>query len=255
VYGDASFRTNEGRSTITTNEEAYEEDVYEDDQQTQTFKSVSENNAPPASSSAGVSVSFSNSFPETISLFWQGNNDDVVKIGDIEAFSQIDVTTFYGHTFFATYQGRTEKLQASKVIMRSKSSYAFEPTEKKVTKNPHVKFLKSRTTAMSAKFRCFVPSTVHIWYDNGLGGSFQGSLTLGKEYTINTYEGHVFFFTEGDDKTKEYARFVMDKDQVRVTMGTVAISCLYLMLKNVKVKDKKTKPNLKKAVPLKKPPQ
>ena len=230
LYGDASFRTNEGRSTITTNEEAYEEAAYEDDQQTQTFKSVSENNAPPASSSAGVSVSFSNSFPETISLFWQGNNDDVVKIGDIEAFSQIDVTTFYGHTFFATYQGRTEKLQASKVIMRSKSSYAFEPTEKKVTKNPHVKFLKSRTTAMSAKFRCFVPSTVHIWYDNGLGGSFQGSLTLGKEYTINTYEGHVFFFTEGDDKTKEYARFVMDKDQVRVTMGTVAISCLYLML-------------------------
>ena len=46
------------------------------------------------------------------------------------------------------------------------------------------------------------------------GGSFQGSLTLGKEYTINTYEGHVFFFTEGDDKTKEYARFNMNKEQV-----------------------------------------
>ena len=167
VYGDASFRTNEGRSTIATTEESYEEDVYEDEQQTQTFKSESESNAPRAPS-AGVSVSFSNSFPETISLFWQGDNDDVVKIGDIEAFSHIDVTTFYGHTFFATYQGRTEKLQASKVIMRSKSSYTFEPTEKKVTKNPHVKFLNSRTTAISAKFRCFVPSTVHIWYDNGL---------------------------------------------------------------------------------------
>ena len=51
------------------------------------------------------------------------------------------------------------------------------------------------------------------------GGSFQGSLTLGKEYTINTYEGHVFFFTEGDDKTKEYARFIMNKDQVRLTNG------------------------------------
>ena len=224
MYGDASYRTNEGRSTIATNEESYEEDVYEDDQQTQTFKSE------PASS-AGVSVTFGNSFPETISLFWQGDNNEVVQIGDIEAFSRIDVTTFYGHTFFATYQGRTEKLQASKVIMRSKSSYTFEPTEKKVTKNPHVKFLNSRTTAMSAKFRCFVTSTVHIWYDNGLGGSFQGSLTLGKEYTINTYEGHVFFFTEGDDKTKEYARFVMDKDQVSVWLARelyVCISYVYM---------------------------
>ena len=52
-----------------------------------------------------------------------------------------------------------------------------------------------------------------------VGGSFQGSLTLGKEYTINTYEGHVFFFTEGDDKTKEYARFIMNKDQVWFTNG------------------------------------
>ena len=117
---------------------------------------------------AGASVTFNNKFSEPISLFWQGDND-VVKIGDIEAFSQIDVSTFYGHTFFATYQGRTEKIQTNKVIMRSKSSYTFEPTEKKLTKNPHVKLLNSQTTAMSAKFRCFVPSTVHIWYDNGLG--------------------------------------------------------------------------------------
>ncbi len=72
------------------------------------------------------------------------------------------------------------------------------------------------------------------------GGSFQGSLTLGKEYTINTYEGHVFFFTEGDDKTKEYARFNMNKEQVwlikRVGWGwltceppmlNMILSCVY----------------------------
>ena len=34
-----------------------------------------------------------------------------------------------------------------------------------------------------------------MWYDDGMGGSFQGTLTLGKESTTNTYEGHVFFFT------------------------------------------------------------
>ena len=39
-----------------------------------------------------------------------------------------------------------------------------------------------------------VPS-MDMWYEDGLGGSFQGTLTLGKESTTNTYEGHVFFFT------------------------------------------------------------
>ena len=98
--------------------------------------------------------------------------------------------------------------------MKSTTNYVFEPIGKTVTKNPLVTILNVKTTAMSAKFRCFVPSKVHIWYDNGQDGSFQGSLTLGKEYTINTYEGHIFYFTEGDVKTKEYARFVMNKDQV-----------------------------------------
>lgn len=53
---------------------------------------------------------------------------------------------------------------------------------------------------------------VKIWYENNNGGSFQGSLSLGKEYTLNTYEGHVFFFTN-DAWTKEYARLVMRKDR------------------------------------------
>jgi hypothetical protein len=83
--------------------------------------------------------------------------------------------------------------------------------------HPSVKILNSRTTAVSAKFRSMVRDPIKIWYENGSGGSFQGALALGKEYTLNTYEGHVFFFTN-DAKTIEFARFRMRKDQVRLPL-------------------------------------
>lgn len=79
--------------------------------------------------------------------------------------------------------------------------------------HPSVKLLNARTTAVSAKFRSLITEPIKIWYENNQGGSFQGSLSLGKEYTLNTYEGHVFFFTN-EEKTVEYARHVMRKDQV-----------------------------------------
>lgn len=53
-----------------------------------------------------------------------------------------------------------------------------------------------------------------MWYDDGRGGSSQGSLELGKEYTVNSYEGHVFFFTRQGDKSKVFARHVVSGDKV-----------------------------------------
>jgi hypothetical protein len=88
------------------------------------------------------------------------------------------------------------------------------PTSASRPMHHSVKILNQRTTAVSAKFRSMVPETVKIWYENGRGGSFQGTLTLGKEYTLNTYEDHVFFFTN-EAKTKEFARFRMNKNRVR----------------------------------------
>ena len=41
---------------------------------------------------------------------------------------------------------------------------------------------------------------------------------MGKETTTNTYEGHVFYFTEPGDKNKELARFTMDKNVVGMLM-------------------------------------
>ena len=62
--------------------------------------------------------------------------------------------------------------------------------------------------------RNFAPETIHIWYEDGKGGLFQGQLDEGAEYTINTYEGHHFFFTSATDKTNIYGRWEMNKEQV-----------------------------------------
>jgi len=97
--------------------------------------------------------------------------------------------------------------------------------------HPSVKLLNSRTTAVSAKFRSLIPEPIKIWYENNQGGSFQGSLSLGKEYTLNTYEGHVFFFTN-EEKTVEFARHVMRKDQVFSANFTHSVTLLVFCTNN-----------------------
>ena len=75
-------------------------------------------------------------------------------------------------------------------------SYSLGPDKPSNIKiHPAVKFLNQVSTSTSAKFKCLAPA-IDMWYDDGKDGSFQGTLTVGKESTINTYEGHVFFFTE-----------------------------------------------------------
>jgi hypothetical protein len=94
-----------------------------------------------------------------------------------------------------------------------KATEALVPSSSARPLHPSVKYLNQRTTAVSAKFRSMIPGTIKIWFENGAGGSFQGSLGLGKEYTLNTYEGHEFFFTN-EEKSKEFGRFKMRKEQV-----------------------------------------
>lgn len=82
---------------------------------------------------------------------------------------------------------------------------------------PHVFPLHPREQArgaMAAKFRSLVPYKIRIFYEDGRGGTEQGHLSLGQETTTNTYEGHVFFFTDYRNKLKEIARFTMTKDTV-----------------------------------------
>jgi hypothetical protein len=76
-----------------------------------------------------------------------------------------------------------------------------------------VSIIGVRTTAVSAKFRCLC-AAVDYYYDDGGEGTLQGSLLMGKEATTNSYEGHVFFFTEKGNKKKEIARFKISRDKV-----------------------------------------
>lgn len=79
---------------------------------------------------------------------------------------------------------------------------------------PFYRVLNTVSTSVNAKFRNLVPTTIDVWYEDGRGGSSQGTLSLGMEYTVNTYEGHVFFFTEHGDKSRVLARHLVSKDKV-----------------------------------------
>jgi hypothetical protein len=80
---------------------------------------------------------------------------------------------------------------------------------------PFIQFLNRVSTSASAKFRSLVPQPIDVWYDDGREGTYQGNLELGKEYTVNSYEGHVFYFTAKGNKNKVFARHTVSQDQVR----------------------------------------
>jgi hypothetical protein len=69
-----------------------------------------------------------------------------------------------------------------------------------------------RTTACAAKFRSLSSRTINMWWEDGKGGLFQGTLQPGQESTTNTYEGHVFFFTDSKNKQDVISRIVITKD-------------------------------------------
>jgi hypothetical protein len=70
-----------------------------------------------------------------------------------------------------------------------------------------------RTTACAAKFRSLSSRRINMWWEDGKGGQFQGALLPGQESTTNTYEGHVFFFTDMKDKTDIIFRVVITPDR------------------------------------------
>ena len=91
---------------------------------------------------------------------------------------------------------------------------ASDPITSSVLNHPQITIMHEPTTAMTARFRCLSPSPVDYYYFDGRKGTFQGSLTVGKETSVNTYEGHVFYFTLAGQPNNEISRFSMDKNQV-----------------------------------------
>jgi hypothetical protein len=188
--------------------------------------------------SAGVAVSFLNTFTDkSISVNWDSERpgEDAVHMFDIPAKHNSNLNTFVGHRFFFTdpEDPANERIDEV-VIIPKKRTYVIGPNSeasklatstpraqpsyelsagKALTADGRVTVIGRPTTSMSAKFRCLAKE-VDYYYDDGREGTFQGTLTQGKETTTNTYEGHVFYFTKKGKKHEEIARFSMRKDQV-----------------------------------------
>lgn len=169
-----------------------------------------------------MSVKLLNPSNSSITIYWAGDGADGSErhIGVIPPSGSININTFTGHAFFAKRMDTDERLPYDFIAKRRSTTHTFgsgAPTvqqDDQTTNHLRVKILGVRTTAMNARFRSLTPSSVDYWYDDGGEGVYQGTLTVGKEASINTYEGHVFYFTESKNKQREVIRFVMDKDTV-----------------------------------------
>jgi hypothetical protein len=182
-------------------------------------------------------VTVVNLYDKEISLYWESpdeTDDEEYFMFTMEANGTVGINTFNGHRFYTKETKTSERLPYVIDVDEASATYTIggqnEPltyemlsTEDETDQkyklpsniNP-VTIMGYRTTAMSAKFRCLCKA-VDYYYDDGLEGTFQGSLTLGIETTTNSYEGHVFFFTEKGNKKKEIARYTMKQDQVKRT--------------------------------------
>lgn len=72
-------------------------------------------------------------------------------------------------------------------------------------KHTHI-FSISITTSMSTSIPIHVLIQIHIY--------MHIHIHTGQEYTVNSYEGHVFFFTAQNNKLLEYARVTCTEQQV-----------------------------------------
>jgi len=164
-----------------------------------------------------------NNYDHILDIYWsagdiESNNNDVM-IAQLNPAEDSIVNTFEGHTFYGIVANenrvRAEPFQIT--ISKHISAYSFGPSTSSTAKSKHphpaIKILDKKSYSVAAKFRCLLPACDY-YYDDGRGGSFQGTLNgWGKETTTNSYAGHVFFFTEKGDKSKEIARFTIKEDQ------------------------------------------
>eukprot|EP00596_Hydrurales_sp_CCMP1899_P002160 CAMPEP_0119036200 /NCGR_PEP_ID=MMETSP1177-20130426/3728_1 /TAXON_ID=2985 /ORGANISM="Ochromonas sp, Strain CCMP1899" /LENGTH=495 /DNA_ID=CAMNT_0006995645 /DNA_START=160 /DNA_END=1644 /DNA_ORIENTATION=- len=174
-------------------------------------------------------VTVVNSYDKKISLYWESpdeTDDEVYLMFTMEVNGTVGMNTYNGHRFYSKETGTSERLPYVIDVNEASATYTIggqnEPTEDvkieidqkyKLPSNINpITIMGYRTTAMSAKFRCLCKA-VDYYYDDGLEGTFQGSLTLGVETTTNSYAGHVFFFTEKGNKKKEIARYTMRQAQ------------------------------------------
>jgi prolyl 4-hydroxylase len=166
------------------------------------------------------SVVFRNHYyNESIVLYWVNpDNQELFHIADIEMGTDATIDTYETHTFVAKGMESGIVMYPPMISIHEEDVYTFAPQlldgQSGQLEKPFIRSLNKRSMSASAKFRCLVPGPVDVYYEDGRGGTYQGSLDEGKEYTVNAYEGHVFFFTEKGKKDKILARHTVSQDKV-----------------------------------------
>jgi prolyl 4-hydroxylase len=184
-------------------------------------------NAHDQGSAKSLSVTFTNTLEDdTLNLYWVGDNGENVLIADIPPASSVDVTTYASHLFTAKPTLSQATISPPMVTIKpTQLEYSFANADSSKggslpagfapqTEKPFYRLLNTPSTSASAKFRNIIPAKVDVYFDDGKDGIPQGTLELGMEYTVNSYAGHVFFFTEHKQKHKVLARHTVDPKRV-----------------------------------------
>lgn len=162
------------------------------------------------SSLVNFPVTFVNGYNnDSLLLYWLDGQGESVFMGEISIGDQLVLNSYEQHAFTAKTKSGLGKVAPRVHTMNSKIAiYRFGPAgvPQSQSEKPFIRYLNTTSTAVSVKFRNLLPVAVDIWFEDGRGGSPQGFLDMGKEYTVNSFEGHVFFFTERGDKKKLVAR-------------------------------------------------
>ena len=171
-------------------------------------------------------VEVTNGCNESISLFWGSSADEEAHMFDMEPDEISVLVTLNGHSFFATEFAEKKNVITAFSIQNGVDSVIVNPRKEgygsaEYNKRYHdlgspVKIMGMKSKSLTAKFRCLCPA-LDYYYDDGKEGVFSGSIVLGTEVSTNTYEGHVFYFTEKGKKSNVIARLTMTNKQVRST--------------------------------------
>lgn len=176
----------------------------------------------------------------SISLYFlvsHSNSVEDVYLQEILPKHSMHMTSYVGHRLYAL-ESESRKLICVKTIVSDVTDYIFDydpdyqshtshdlsalshpfhlNVEIRKRVHPSVKSLSWRekiSTYVATKFRSLSAKPINLWYDDGRNGVPEGYLQMGNETTTNSIEGHVFYATYADDKSKVITRLKVSKNQ------------------------------------------
>jgi len=172
-------------------------------------------------------VTFINLFDKTISVFYDDGKYGYF-INEIPASQSVDINTFVGHKFYATFVGKLDRvaevtakfgqsiyyvgdvwghdsenvgLSLTRRVISSDNDSTRRTLNVAFRQQDHSLVLPLTEVSPNgftvfAKFRSISPRTLDFWFDDGGEGIYQGFLLSGAETTSSTAPGHVFYATE-----------------------------------------------------------